>query len=507
MPYALSLVPGARIDGSVSGPALKINNTETGEGVHGVYGETSGNWGWASGVYGKATKDYAIGVTGRNTGGGAGVYGWSDEGPGVIGTSDNDTGMYGIGKYGGYFTTNQAGTSGNNNAGVNVSTAYDYSDGVCASTTGNYSAGVYTSTTGDRSRGVSASTSGDGSYGVSALTSGDGSYGVRVSTYGDDSDGVYAYTTGDNSDAVYAYSAKGYGVYGEGKYGGYFTTNQGGSWGDHNAGVNVSTAHKYSDGVQASTSGDGSDGVVAETYGDYSDGVYAFTAGASSPGVRVDTTGDNSHGVLAETTGYHSDAVYAYSDKSFGVFGVSNSLDCAGVYAKGKGDGADLILGGSDGKIQSTPTDIHSNIYLIANRNIKIHLDNDGTGEDADFSVYDKDDDCIFRIDESGDVTYGGPNIAAFPRPAYDSGWVSIGHGVKTLTHDLGGNPDNYVVDMQFYSSSYGRHQLSYGGDHRSATIIYGAYWRELDDTRIKVRRYDDDATTENIRVRIWVYK
>ena len=75
VPYALSLVPGAVIDGSVSGPLLKTNNTETGAGVHGVYGETSGNRGFASGVYGKAINDYAIGVTGRNTGGGAGVYG------------------------------------------------------------------------------------------------------------------------------------------------------------------------------------------------------------------------------------------------------------------------------------------------------------------------------------------------------------------------------------------------------------------------------------------------
>ncbi len=65
-------------------------------------GETSGNQGFASGVYGKAINDYAIGVTGRNTGGGTGVYGWSNTGPGVHGTSDDDYGVDGVGKCGGW---------------------------------------------------------------------------------------------------------------------------------------------------------------------------------------------------------------------------------------------------------------------------------------------------------------------------------------------------------------------------------------------------------------------
>ena len=51
---------------------------------HGVYGETQGNWGWASGVYGKAFKTNAIGVTGWNTGYGAGVYGYSEDGATMV---------------------------------------------------------------------------------------------------------------------------------------------------------------------------------------------------------------------------------------------------------------------------------------------------------------------------------------------------------------------------------------------------------------------------------------
>jgi hypothetical protein len=47
---------------------------------HGVYGRTNGDWSYHSGVYGEASKDHASGVTGWNTGGGTGVYGYSETG-------------------------------------------------------------------------------------------------------------------------------------------------------------------------------------------------------------------------------------------------------------------------------------------------------------------------------------------------------------------------------------------------------------------------------------------
>jgi hypothetical protein len=49
-------------------------------GSHGVYGEAKGEWGWASGVYGKAAKTHAIGVTGWHETNGNGVYAYSKNG-------------------------------------------------------------------------------------------------------------------------------------------------------------------------------------------------------------------------------------------------------------------------------------------------------------------------------------------------------------------------------------------------------------------------------------------
>jgi hypothetical protein len=109
-----------------------------------------------------------------------------------------------------------------------------------------------------------------------------------------------------------------------------------------------------------------------------------------------------------------------------------------------------------------------------------------------------------------GDVEYEGVLVGAFPSPAYDSGWVSISQGeVKTLTHNLGGNSDNYFVDLQFkeppYIESYGVHQRYYGGNYYNGEAN-GAYWCNLTDTSIKVHRRYDDWPIEEIRVRIWVY-
>jgi hypothetical protein len=233
VPYALSLKPGAAIIGSAN-TALHAESTHpSGRGIRGYATATSG------------TNYGVVGASGSPDGYGGCFY-----------NNEGGIGVYGEGKYGGHFTTNQGGTYySNKTAGVTVTTAHDWSDGVRASTsglrcygvyahaTGKYGSGVYASTTGYGSSGVVAETRGDHSKGFWLSTYGDHSEGVCASTHGDESDGVYARTYGDSSHAVHAYSAKAYGVYGEGKYGGYFTTNQ-----DEGAGI---YAHGGSSGYAA----------------------------------------------------------------------------------------------------------------------------------------------------------------------------------------------------------------------------------------------------------------
>jgi hypothetical protein len=96
-----------------------------------------------------------------------------------------------------------------------------------------------------------------------------------------------------------------------------------------------------------------------------------------------------------------------------------------------------------------------------------------------------------------------GPNNGApFPRPAYDSGWVAIGQGeIKTLTHNVGGNVDNYVVDMQFRADAV-VHNIGLGGRYQD----YGASWECLSSNQIWILRAHDDLDVFEIRIRIWVY-
>ncbi|MBU0491915.1 MAG: hypothetical protein KKA73_13515 [Chloroflexi bacterium] len=98
------------------------------------------------------------------------------------------------------------------------------------------------------------------------------------------------------------------------------------------------------------------------------------------------------------------------------------------------------------------------------------------------------------------------------PMPDYDSGWQSIA-GSLTLDHYLGGNTDDYVVDLQFLDDTgaapQGMNHGRYGGDtyvENGATPRgLGAYWHDLTPSSITVARLVDASLVDKVRVRIWV--
>jgi hypothetical protein len=116
------------------------------------------------------------------------------------------------------------------------------------------------------------------------------------------------------------------------------------------------------------------------------------------------------------------------------------------------------------------------------------------------------------RLDVEGNIDVSSnqvKNYYGFPRPNYDSGWVSIAaHSFVTLTHNLGGNVDDYVVNMQF-KGNLGIHCHGYGHDryNTSAEVFRnGAYYRDLETDTIKVFRYANDLYIDQVRIRIWMY-
>lgn len=118
--------------------------------------------------------------------------------------------------------------------------------------------------------------------------------------------------------------------------------------------------------------------------------------------------------------------------------------------------------------------------------------------------------DSKFEVSNNGDITYDGALDGAFPRPAYDSGWVSISQDQHLyLYHWLGGSADDYFVDLIFYDG--GTHGINIHG--HGAFRQYqeekgsGAFWRILDNEKIVVKRKKQDEWADKVRVRIWVCK
>ena len=94
--------------------------------------------------------------------------------------------------------------------------------------------------------------------------------------------------------------------------------------------------------------------------------------------------------------------------------------------------------------------------------------------------------------------------------PKYDSGWISLSPGAtQTLTHALGGNADDYVVDLQFKDSLSGINNQYYGSrmcyDGSPYAQYRGAYWYALSDSQIIVSRSAEDAKADQVRVRLWL--
>jgi hypothetical protein len=90
-------------------------------------------------------------------------------------------------------------------------------------------------------------------------------------------------------------------------------------------------------------------------------------------------------------------------------------------------------------------------------------------------------------------------------RPQYDSGWVSIAAGEnKTLTHNLGGNVNDYIVDVSFRGpGDFEIHHLGYGD---AFPDFHGTYWGGLTSDKIGVERgVNENGIVDQVRVRIWV--
>ena len=363
----------------------------------------------------------------------------------------------------------------------------------------------------------------DALHAVNTATSGD-SYGIYGRSFSSAGRGVYGYAS--------AASGTNYGVFGRSQSPAGF-----GVYGENISGAgNAIGVH----GVSGAPMGWAVYGAAIDdsgtNYGVY--GESESTTGRGVMGLANASSGEN-YGVYGESESTTGRGVMGLADASsgenYGVYGQTDSSSGAGVFATGAGTGADLILGGvsgsttgDDGRLYSDPRFPSSDLHIHVNDGVRIDLDVDGGGEDADFEIRnmdntlifnvdedgtvtfrDKDNNIIFQINDGGDIEFGGTGIAAFPKPAYDSGWVNKadfgGNSCKNLTHNLGGSTDKYVVDLQIKDGSNITNS-GLGGDN-DGPGGRGAIWQNLTTTHIEICFWYGDVALDAIRARIWVYK
>jgi hypothetical protein len=75
-----------------------------------------------------------------------------------------------------------------------------------------------------------------------------------------------------------------------------------------------------------------------------------------------------------------------------------------------------------------------------------------------------------------------------------------------TISHNFGGNPDEYSVDLWFrdLDGGLGINHESFGGMEVGGAFI-GATWQRLTSTSIEVYRFAQDVNVDQVLLRIWV--
>ncbi len=123
-------------------------------------------------------------------------------------------------------------------------------------------------------------------------------------------------------------------------------------------------------------------------------------SGASILALYNANTADNSKGLFAHATGG--------SGETYGVYGASDSVDGYGGFFQG--GKADIMLGGiaadDNGEIHSDPDYNSSDIVLISNDEVHIHLD-ENEDENGSFQVSNGANESILGAYESGLVRLG----------------------------------------------------------------------------------------------------
>lgn len=90
----------------------------------------------------------------------------------------------------------------------------------------------------------------------------------------------------------------------------------------------------------------------------------------------------------------------------------------------------------------------------------------------------------------------------------WSSGWITVPLPATPvpLTHNLGGDPDDYAVALWFADTDdgYGINMRGYGGIE-DGDDYYGGYWQRLTTDTIEINRNYHDIFADMLRVWVWI--
>jgi hypothetical protein len=95
---------------------------------------------------------------------------------------------------------------------------------------------------------------------------------------------------------------------------------------------------------------------------------------------------------------------------------------------------------------------------------------------------------------------------ASISAASWSSGWVTIVTDTsQVFTHNLGGDPDDYAVELWFLDTNdgLGINRCGYGG-LEAVGNWYGAHWQNLTTNTIQVHRQPQDTVADRVRIRVW---
>jgi hypothetical protein len=133
--------------------------------------------------------------------------------------------------------------------------------------------------------------------------------------------------------------------------------------------------------------------------------------------------------------------------------------------------------------------------------------DNDVHGTLQAIDLYGNGASSVYYDEISIDSGAAPAPRSCFPRPAYDSGWVTTPFGLpsqfytRTLNHGLGGNADDYVVDLQMSVSGIAGPNLTNVG----LGSVFSYSFLTARSINVTAPYSAVDLVT-SVRVRIWVY-